>query len=363
MICKNEKTGKWEVRTYYKNYKGERKQKTKRGFKTKREAQDWERHFKLQDHQDMNMTLEDFYELYKRDVSNKVRPNTWEQKTVVIETKIIPYLGKRKIDELKVADIFEWQNEMRKLKTKEGKLLSDSYLNTIHGQLSAMLNHAVKFYGLKWNVANKAGNMASKRNRKVDFWTQKEYQKFVEKICDKPQSFYAFEILYWTGIRVGEFLALTPNDFDFENNILKITKSYKKVGGKDIVTDPKTVKSIREVILPDFLVEEVKDYLDSLYGFGKYDRIFQNSKSFLGHEMDRGSKAAGVKRIRIYDLRHSHVSYLIDKGYSALAIADRLGHEAVDITYKYANLFPTVQTDMAKTMDEEREALLDDCEE
>ena len=182
MICKNEKTGKWEVRTYYKNYKGERKQKTKRGFKTKREAQDWERHFKLQDHQDMNMTLEDFYELYKRDVSNKVRPNTWEQKTVVIETKIIPYLGKRKIDELKVADIFEWQNEMRKLKTKEGKLLSDSYLNTIHGQLSAMLNHAVKFYGLKWNVANKAGNMASKRNRKVDFWTQKEYQKFVEMI-------------------------------------------------------------------------------------------------------------------------------------------------------------------------------------
>ena len=143
----------------------------------------------------MNMTLEDFYQLYKRDVSNKVRPNTWEQKTVVIETKIIPYLGKRKIDELKVADIFEWQNEMRKLKTKEGKLLSDSYLNTIHGQLSAMQNHAVKFYGLKWNVANKAGNMASKRNRKVEMCIRdREYIVFSSSNAEKLVSQYDKEL-------------------------------------------------------------------------------------------------------------------------------------------------------------------------
>jgi len=205
--------------------------------------------------------------------------------------------------------------------------------------------------------------MGSGTERKVDFWTQKEYQKFIEQVSDKPQSFYSFEILYWCGLRIGELLALTPKDFDFENNILKVTKSYKRVRGEDIVTDPKTQKSIRNIVMPNFLADEIKEYLSSIYGIGEEDRIFQNSKSYFRHEMVRGSKAAGVKRIRVHDLRHSHVSYLIDKGYTALAIADRLGHEAVDITYRYAHLFPTVQTDMAKTMDEEREVLLDECQE
>ena len=309
------------------------------------------------------MTIEDFFELYKRDVSHKVRPNTWEEKENIILTKILPYIGKRKINELKITDVFEWQREIKSQTTKAGKKFSQSYLKTIHNQLSAMLNHAVRYYGLKCNVASKAGNMGSGTERKVDFWTQKEYQKFIEQVSDKPQSFYSFEILYWCGLRIGELLALTPKDFDFENNILKVTKSYKRVRGEDIVTDPKTQKSIRNIVMPNFLADEIKEYLSSIYGIGEEDRIFQNSKSYFRHEMVRGSKAAGVKRIRVHDLRHSHVSYLIDKGYTALAIADRLGHEAVDITYRYAHLFPTVQTDMAKTMDEEREVLLDECQE
>lgn len=204
MVFKNPKTDKWEVRCYYKTYKGERKQKTKRGFRTKSEALDWERHFKLQDHQDLDMTIEDFFELYKRDVSHKVRPNTWEEKEYIILTKILPYLGKRKINELKVTDIFEWQREIQSLTTQNGKSFSKSYLGTIHNQLSAMFNHAVRYYGLKWNVASKAGNMGSARDRNVDFWTQKEYQKFIEQVADKPQSFYGFEILYWCGLRIGD---------------------------------------------------------------------------------------------------------------------------------------------------------------
>lgn len=204
MVFKNQKTEKWEVRCYYKDYKGIRKQKTKRGFRTKSEALDWERHFKLQDHQDLDMTIEDFFELYKRDVSHKVRPNTWEEKENIILTKILPYIGKRKINELKITDVFEWQREIKSQTTKAGKSFSQSYLKTIHNQLSAMLNHAVRYYGLKWNVASKAGNMGSGTERKVDFWTQKEYQKFIEQVSDKPQSFYGFEILYWCGLRIGD---------------------------------------------------------------------------------------------------------------------------------------------------------------
>lgn len=86
------------------------------------------------------------------------------------------------------------------------------------------------------------------------------------------------------------------------------------------------------------------------YGLKKKDRIFTVTKSYLHHEMDRGAKAAGVKRIRIHDLRHSHISLLIDMGFSAVAIADRVGHESIEITYRYAHLFPSKQKEMANRL-------------
>ena len=70
--------------------------------------------------------------------------------------------------------------------------------------------------------------------------------------------------------------------------------------------------------------------------------------------MDRGCRASGVKRIRVHDIRHSHVSLLIDMGFSAVAIADRVGHESIDITYNYAHLFPSKQAEMASKLNMER---------
>ena len=106
--------------------------------------------------------------------------------------------------------------------------------------------------------------------------------------------------------------------------------------------------------MPDFLAEEIKDYIKSLYGMGNDERIFPISKNYLHREMSRGCKATGVKRIRIHDLRHSHVSLLIEMGFSAVAIADRVGHESIDITYRYAHLFPTTQQEIANKLSIER---------
>ena len=171
---------------------------------------------------------------------------------------------------------------------------------------------------------------------------------------DKPLSYYAFEMLYWCGIREGELLALTPTDFDFEAGTVSISKSYQRLKGKDVITTPKTKKSNRVIKMPKFLCGEMEDYLKMFYSAGADERIFPVSKHYLHHEMDRGAKAAGVKRIRIHDLRHSHISLLIDMGFTALAIADRVGHESIDITYRYAHLFPTRQTEMADKLDFER---------
>ena len=121
-----------------------------------------------------------------------------------------------------------------------------------------------------------------------------------------------------------------------------------------MITDPKTPKSVRVIQMPQFLTDEIRGYLKSLYKVQPDQRIFEVIKSYLHHEMDRGAKEAGVKRIRIHDLRHSHVSLLIEMGFSALAIADRVGHESVDITYKYAHLFPSKQQEMAQKLNMER---------
>lgn len=261
-------------------------------------------------------------------------------------------LQREKINEITTKDVIEWQNQLLAFRDENRQPYSQTYLKTVHNQLSAIFNHAIRYYDLRSNPAAKAGNMGVEESKEMLFWTKDEYQKFSEVMMDKPISFYAFEMLYWTGIREGELLALTPADFDFEKKIVKISKSYQRLKGQDVITSPKTRKSNRTVQMPDFLAVEMQEFFQLQYGLRKKDRIFNITKSYLHHEMDRGSKEAGVKRIRIHDLRHSHISLLIDMGFSAVAIADRVGHESIDITYRYAHLFPSKQIEMASKLND-----------
>ena len=351
---RNKDNGSWFVQFRYTDWRGEKQQKFKRGFATKREAQEWERQFLMQKQADVNMTFESFAALYEKDVKPKLKLNTWLTKESIIKKKILPYFRNRKLSEIKATDIIDWQNEIRKLTDSKGKPYSTTYLKTVHNQLSAIFNHAVKYYGLQVNPAQRAGNMGSEERREMLFWTKEEYLKFADAMMDKPMSFYAFEMLYWCGIREGELLALTPDDFDFRNRTVTINKSYQRLKGQDVITTPKTKKSNRTIQMPQFLCDEMQDYISKLYGAEHDSRIFPISKHYLTHEMVRGCKETGVKKIRIHDLRHSHVSLLIDMGFSALAIADRVGHESIEITYRYAHLFPSKQAEMAEKLDMER---------
>ena len=351
---KDKKGSTWNVQFRYTDWQGDRQQKFKRGFATKREAQDWERQFLMQKQADTNMTFASFVQLYEQDVRPKLKLNTWLTKESVIQSKIMPYFQNRKLCDITAKDVIAWQNEIRKLKDKKGEAYSQTYLKTVHNQLSAIFNHAARFYDLQVNPAQRAGNMGSEEHREMLFWTKPEYLQFAEAMMDKPLSYYAFEMLYWCGIREGELLALTPADFDFSNQTVTINKSYQRLRGEDIITSPKTKKSNRVIQMPDFLNDEMQDYLKQLYGAESDTRIFPVTKHYLKHEMERGCRATGVKEIRIHDLRHSHVSLLIDMGFSALAIADRVGHESIDITYRYAHLFPTRQLEMANKLNVER---------
>ena len=244
----------------YNDWKGERKQKCQRRFATKQEAQNWwERQFQLQKKADVNMTLESFCKLYEKDVRPILKENTWLTKESIIQSKILPYLGQRRLSEITAKDVIDWQNEMRNQKGKTRKEVSPTYLKTIHAQLSSIFNHAIRYYDLTINPTRKAGTMGMEESKEMLFWTKEEYLKFADVMMDKPLSFYSFEMLYWCGIREGELLALTPADFDFENRTITINKSYQRLRAKDVITVPKTKKSNRVIKMPQFLADEMQN--------------------------------------------------------------------------------------------------------
>lgn len=350
-VSKNPKNGTWTVQCWYRDWKGERHKKTKRGFASKSAATQWERAFTNKNQGSMDMTLEDFVDIYAADMKPNLKRSTWRTKEHLIRTKILPTLGKKKVDEISSADIIRWQNSLIEGHDRHGRPYSKTYLRTIANQLNAILNHAVRHYALASNPMLKVGKMGEKSGGERTVWTKGQYLEFSRTVMDKPTVFVAFEILYWCGLRSGELLALTKDDIDLDKGVIKVTKTYSRVGGEDFITSPKTKKSVRRVVMPDFLIEEIREYLVLPEARDQSGRIFPITKYCLKYELRQGADAAGLPTIRVHDLRHSHVSLLIEMGFSLVAIADRLGHEATEITLQYAHLFPNKQQEIADNLD------------
>ena len=345
---KDKKTGKWLIQYRYTDWQGKRRKSTKRGFATKREAEEWLRNFLITQKADFDMKFENFWKMYYADMETRLREHTMRTKKYIVELKILPYFGNKRVNDITAADIRQWQNELIKMG------YSPTYLKTINNQLSAIFNYAVRYYDLKSNPCAKAGSMGKSKAEEMDFWTGEEFRRFIDSVMNKRLSYMAFMTLYWTGMRLGELLALNPKDVDLEKRTISITKSYQRLGKKDVITPPKTPKSKRVITIPEFLAADIKDYMDSLYDLQENDRLFPITKYYLEHEMQRGIKESGVKRIRVHDLRHSHASMLIELGFSPLEIANRLGHEKVETTLNtYAHLYPNKQTKLAERLDSE----------
>lgn len=343
----------WRVCCYYKDWRGERVRHEKRGFETKHEAAEYERTFLAQKTQDINMAFCTFVDIYLSDVEPRLKRSSIANKKQIIDKHIRTYFSDMSLSEITPTHILQWQNDLLTKRDDDGKGYSPTYLRTINNQLTAIFNHAVRYYDLPKNPCKKFKKMGKAKGAEMLFWTKEEYMKFSDAIKDKPMSYYAFQILYWTGVRKGELLALTREDFDFEKRTLRINKTYQVVDGEELITDPKTEKSNRTIDLPKFLCNEMQDYFDSLYRLDDKSRIFPFGKDYLQHEMERGSRKSGVKRIRIHDLRHSCCALLIHLGYSPVQIAERLGHESSVITERYAHLYPSVQKEMANRLDDE----------
>ena len=209
---KDNRQGTWYASFYFENWQGVKQKKLKRGFATKKDALAWEREFLLQQAADLTMTFEAFVEIYITDKKKRLRENTWSTKEHIIRTKILPYFKEKRLSEIKPRDVIAWQNEMLNHHDENGKPYSPVYLKTLHNQLSAVFNHAVRHYGLKVNPAAQVGNMGKAKGREMQFWTKAEYLKFelmkaktfkvAAKRADKRYPFNSMQI----GAFMGEYL-------------------------------------------------------------------------------------------------------------------------------------------------------------
>ena len=345
---KDEKTGKWFAKFYYTNWQGIKKQKWKRGFATKKEALGFERDFLEQQSANPDMTFQNLYEIYMEDMAARLKQSTLLTKKAVLQTHILPFFSSKPINEIKASDVRRWQAKLMSSPNN----YSQTYLKKINTELNSIINYAKRFYDLNTNPCGKAGTIGKAKAEEMDYWTYDEYIAFREGVKDKPLSYICFEVLYWTGMREGELLALSLADIDFDNKTISINRTYLRIEGKDVFTSPKTRKSKRKIPIPDFLCQELSDYIQSRYMLDADEMLFPVTKSYLSHEMIRGCKNTGVKKIRIHDIRHSHASLLINQGCDALMLADRLGHEKVSTTLNtYSHLFPHKQQELVHSLE------------
>jgi integrase len=350
MAYKEKDTKKWTAQWSEMTAKGEKKKRRKRGFETKREALEYERQKKLNSRRSMDMKLSEFMEVYFEDKKNELKARTLKNKRYMMEQHILPYFGDMMMSEITASQMIQWQNEM------QTKGYSESYLRMIQNQITSLFTHASRIYDLQKNPCKKVKRMGSSDSRSMEFWTVEEYQKFIQTMEPGTRYYLIFEILFWTGCRIGELLALSPNDVNFDKNQISITKTYYRTGREDVITEPKTKQSIRIVEIPGFLTQEIKDFVDGHYGMPDDERLFPIVQEAVQHKMKRQIEKAGVKKIRVHDLRHSHVAYLINKGIEPILIKERVGHKDIRITLNtYGHLYPNQQRKVADLLDDEKE--------
>lgn len=348
-VYKDKERDTWFCKFNYKDWRDETKTKLKRGFRTKKEAQEWEREFLQVQQADMDMEFSKFVDVYFTDKAPRLKERTIETKRIMLNTRIIPYLGKLRMNVIKPADIMKWQNDMMEQGYKP------TYLRMLQNQVTAVFNHAERFYGLKDNPCKKIDKMGKANAKELNFWTKEEFDRFIQSFEEKEEMYrLMYQMLFWLGCRVGELLAICYGDINFKEKTVSITKTYYRRNKTDYITAPKTESSNRVVTIPDFLVEELKAYTDKMYELKEEERIFMVTDRAVQKKMKQKADKLNLKHIRVHDLRHSHIAFLIEKGTQPLIISKRVGHDSVTTTMNiYGHLYPDKQRQLADMLNAE----------
>lgn len=335
---------------------GKQIQKYRSGFKTKKEAR--EEYSKLilaskdafAEKTEIVSFKKFIEEIYLPWYKTQVKDSTYKNRECTIK-KHFTYFYKLQTNEIEPIHVQNWQ-------LKLAAQFSANYVRIVQGMLCVAFDRAVILGQAKQNPARMIGNVRAKKT-KVDFWTLEEFQKAISLLYKgdyyEHYLFFSFWLLFMTGLRIGEAAALQWSDIDFDLGIIHVTKTlyYKSMNEYKLV-EPKTQASIRDISIDVDTISEMKAWQDV------QQKVLQNcnfvlsysgiptSKHTLPRALNKLAELAGVHRIKIHALRHSHASLLISMGENPLIIKDRLGHEKIETTLgTYGHLYPNSNLEVA----------------
>lgn len=337
---------------------GKRVRKFKNGFKTQREAQIWQ----LQVQSDFgkgalssnsSMTFKKFLDDYFiPDYQSQVRQRTFDMTRS--KFRRLTYFENMKLSDILAPHVKQWQNAM----FIEG--LSNNYIRSVHQILQQVFDLAVRLGMLSSNVAKQVGNVKKDRP-KVDFWTVEEFQKFIGTF-DKSNIydllyFTTFWFFFMTGVRTSELQAIEWSKVNWDTGSVLIDCSMYYKNQKDwSITATKSISGVRLIYLDEDTLTYLKYWQKAQAQIGECQFVFSLAdtplvKSTLKRVLSIHSKFAGVKSIRIHDLRHSHASFMLSLGMNDLEMQNRLGHADIKTTLgTYSHLRPNAMKEVASRM-------------
>ncbi len=354
MSVNKDKNGKWYASFRYKDYDGTTRQKKKEGFATRKAAQEYERDFLNRYSGNSSITFENLCKYYLDDCSKRFKASSVRTKTSNFNKIFLPMFGKYPINEITPLMVRQLQNTLiEKYKPTSQK--------TIYGQFAAAMNFASKYYGLANNPCNAVPSIGTMKANKIHFFTLDDFNHFIAVIksgrCNGRKyamkkvslDYYVdiFTVLFYTGMRIGELLALTVSDFDAAAGTLTINKTFDH--DLHIITTPKTDTSNRTIDLTQNVRDILQYHIDTLPLIEDNARIFPHlAKSTIIQRLQRFAPAAGLpKDLVLHDFRHSHAALLIHLGVNPLYISKRLGHADVKTTLNtYGKLYPSDNADI-----------------
>ena len=330
----------------YVDWTGKTRWTTKRGFDGKKKAAKYEREFKQSAKDTSDITLKTLCDAYLADRKVHVRESTYLTKKRLCESYILPHMGNISIKSISPARVQKWQNMIINSKQDNGKPRRASTINNIVMQFKAMMEYATKFYGLQKNPFFVVDTIPNKQHEQT-IWEESHLRTALEHIR-KPQIICALLVLFYGGLRIGELKALETSDLDFDNNTIRIDKSMVAMTGK--ISPPKTPTSIRTISMPSYVMDRLHDYINHL-SFTP-SPLFSTSRQNIAKRLNNLSEKYGLPRIRVHDLRHSHASYLIDRGVPIAAISKRMGHKNPAVTLAiYSHRYSDNDKEIADIMD------------
>ncbi|MBQ6459002.1 MAG: site-specific integrase [Exiguobacterium sp.] len=342
---------------------GKRRQKKKRGFKTKKEAQKAlieAEHAILQKgmyHEPAKTLYGEYLKSWLDDKKIIVKDSTYKIYHWLIHKHIIPYLGHIEISKIRPNDIQKLYNELI-----TNDLLARENVQKIHSLINDSLNKAVKCDLINRNVASLVDRPKAYKSE-LSVWSIQEVKLFLNN-AKTSRYHIAFVLALSTGMRQGEILALRWKDIDFSKQTLSIRQTLSHTGNK-INTGAKTKSSLRNITLPEETINLLIKHKKAIQSEKRLADILYNDNDLvvctnvgtpcsprnLLRTFYSITKQSSVPRIRFHDLRHTHATLLLEQGTHPKVVSERLGHSNVRITLDtYSHVLPTMQVETANKL-------------